>query len=99
MLISSQLSVYPVRTILGVPVTGSPFTLKVSGQPDASKVRVAGPGIRNGVITAFESDFTVYTQGAGAGELTVKIRGPKGRYCISLRCLVLLILSTSRGIV
>ena len=57
---------------------GSPFTVKVNGPPDPSKVRVSGPGIHNGVLQQYNGSFTVSTQGAGPGELTVKIRGPKG---------------------
>jgi len=57
---------------------GSPFTVKVNGPPDPSKVRVSGSGIHNGVLQEYDGSFTVNTQGAGPGELTVKIRGPKG---------------------
>jgi len=61
---------------------GSPFTVKVNGPPDPSKVRVSGPGIHNGILQQYNGSFTVNTQGAGPGELTVKIRGPKGlRLC------------------
>jgi len=63
-------------------------------------VRVAGPGIRNGILQQYDGSFTVSTQGAGPGELTVKIRGPKGlslpsiaakfllprQYCFQLSC-------------
>ena len=52
--------------------------MKVNGPPDPSKVRVSGPGIHNGVLRQYNGSFTVNTQGAGAGELTVKVRGPKG---------------------
>jgi len=52
--------------------------VKVNGPPDPSKVRVSGPGIHNGVLQEYDGSFTVNTQGAGPGELTVKIRGPKG---------------------
>ena len=62
----------------GILPTGSPFVLKVSGAPDASKVRVSGPGIEHGILAMFQSRFIVETRGAGAGQLTVRIRGPKG---------------------
>jgi len=61
---------------------GSPFTVKVNGPPDPSKVRVSGPGIHNGVLQQYDGSFTVNTLGAGPGELTVKIRGPKGLYSV-----------------
>lgn len=59
-------------------VPGSPFVIKISGPPDASKVRVYGPGICHGVLNKFKSKFVCETKGAGAGQLTVRIRGPKG---------------------
>ena len=66
-------------------LAGSPFVLKISGAPDASKVRVSGPGIEHGILAMFQSRFIVETRGAGAGQLTVRIRGPKGNitleYC------------------
>lgn len=57
---------------------GSPYSLRVAGSPDASKVRVFGPGIEHGVLATFQSRFICDTRGAGAGQLTVRIRGPKG---------------------
>ncbi len=65
-------------TLICLRHTGSPFILKVSGAPDASKVRVSGPGIEHGILATFQSRFIVETRGAGAGQLTVRIRGPKG---------------------
>lgn len=69
---------------IGEDVPGSPFTVRVSGAPDASKVRVYGPGIEHGVLAIFQSRFICDTRGAGAGQLTVRVRGPKGKiiYCI-----------------
>lgn len=59
-------------------VPGSPFIIKIAGPPDATKVRVFGPGICYGVLNKFKSKFICETKGAGAGQLTVRIRGPKG---------------------
>lgn len=47
--------------------------------PDASKVKVVGPGIEHGVLPIYQSHFVCDTRGAGAGQLTVRIRGPKGK--------------------
>ena len=58
--------------------SGSPFELKVSGAPDASKVKVTGPGVEHGILATFRSHFICETRGAGAGQLTVRVRGPKG---------------------
>ena len=69
---------YKYHLCLGEPVNGSPFTLRVMGAPDASKVRVHGPGIEHGVLATFQSRFLCDTRGAGAGQLTVRVRGPKG---------------------
>ncbi|CAG2105929.1 unnamed protein product [Medioppia subpectinata] len=55
----------------GEHVSGSPFTLRIAGAPDASKVRVIGPGIEHGVLPLYQSRFICDTRGAGAGQLTV----------------------------
>ncbi|BFZ00555.1 hypothetical protein BsWGS_03594 [Bradybaena similaris] len=68
----------------GQHVPGSPFTLRIGEPPDASKVQVFGPGIRDGLVDTFESRFLVDTQGAGAGQLAVKIRGPKGGFRVDM---------------
>ncbi|XP_047736004.1 filamin-A [Hyalella azteca] len=61
----------------GEHVPGSPYLIKVAGAPDPSKVRVYGPGIEHGVLATYQSRFICDTRGAGAGQLTVRIRGPK----------------------
>ncbi|XP_059143816.1 filamin-B-like, partial [Physella acuta] len=68
----------------GEHVQGSPFPFKVSAQPDASKVRVSGPGVEHGILANFQSQFIVETRGAGAGQLTVRIRGPKGAFQVEM---------------
>ncbi|GFR83464.1 filamin-A [Elysia marginata] len=68
----------------GVHVQGSPFAFRVSAQPDASKVRVSGPGVEHGILANFHSEFIVETRGAGAGQLTVRIRGPKGAFQVEM---------------
>ena len=52
----------------------------MAGAPDPSKVRVYGPGVEHGVLAMYQSRFICDTRGAGAGQLTVRIRGPKGKY-------------------
>lgn len=69
----------------GQHVQGSPFTLRVAGAPDASKVRVYGPGIEHGVLATFQSRFICDTRGAGAGQLTVRVRGPKGAFRVEMQ--------------
>uniref|UniRef100_A0A0B7AH03 Filamin n=1 Tax=Arion vulgaris TaxID=1028688 RepID=A0A0B7AH03_9EUPU len=68
----------------GEHVQGSPYQFKVAGQPDASKVRVSGPGVEHGILANFQSQFIVETRGAGAGQLTVRIRGPKGAFQVEM---------------
>jgi len=69
-------------------IPNSPFTVKVHSQgtnePDASKVRVYGPGIEHGVLPLYQSRFVCETKGAGAGQLTVRIRGPKGAFRVEM---------------
>nr|XP_022900864.1 filamin-B [Onthophagus taurus] len=69
----------------GQHVPGSPFTLRVAGAPDASKVKVYGPGIEHGVLATFQSRFICDTRGAGAGQLTVRVRGPKGAFRVEMQ--------------
>ncbi|GMT03056.1 hypothetical protein PENTCL1PPCAC_25230, partial [Pristionchus entomophagus] len=66
-------------------VPGSPFLVHVSNPPDASKVRVYGPGIEHGILSHFKSNFVVETKGAGAGQLTVRVRGPKGAFNVEMQ--------------
>ncbi|KAL4220761.1 hypothetical protein ACF0H5_021155 [Mactra antiquata] len=68
----------------GEHVQGSPFIYKVTAQPDASKVRVHGPGVEHGILATYISRFIVETRGAGAGQLTVRIRGPKGAFQVEM---------------
>lgn len=63
---------------------GSPFISRVSQAPDASKVRVNGPGVECGVLHSFQSCFHVETRGAGAGQLTVRVRGPRGGFRVEM---------------
>ncbi|OWR45139.1 jitterbug isoform F, partial [Danaus plexippus plexippus] len=69
----------------GEHVPGSPFSLKVAGAPDPSKVRVYGPGVEPGVLATFQSRFLCDTRGAGAGQLTVRVRGPKGAFRVEMQ--------------
>ncbi|XP_076100089.1 filamin-B-like isoform X3 [Mytilus galloprovincialis] len=69
----------------GEHVQGSPFIIKVSAPPDASKVRVTGPGVEHGILAKFQSKFIVETKGAGAGQLTVRVRGPKGSFRVEMK--------------
>lgn len=69
----------------GHHVPGSPFSLRVSGAPDPGKVRVYGPGVEHGVLARYQSRFICDTRGAGAGQLTVRIRGPKGAFRVEMQ--------------
>ncbi|KAK3776300.1 hypothetical protein RRG08_039888 [Elysia crispata] len=88
-----QLTLFPVRlglhrlhvTYDGSHVIGSPFELFAGPPPDPTKVQVFGPGIEDGIVGEFESRFLVETQGAGAGQLAVKIRGPRGGFRVDMR--------------
>ena len=60
-------------------VPNSPFLIRINAVPDASKVRVVGTGVNHGVLKKFKSSFACETDGAGSGQLTVRIRGPKSK--------------------
>lgn len=44
-----------------------------------------GPGIEHGVLATFQSRFLCDTRGAGAGQLTVRVRGPKGAFRVEMQ--------------
>lgn len=50
-----------------------------------SQVRVYGPGVEAGVLATFQSRFLCDTRGAGAGQLTVRVRGPKGAFRVEMQ--------------
>lgn len=64
----------------------SPFTVNVTeslielNTPDASKVRVHGPGIQDGYLATFRGSFVVDTTDAGKGHLTVKMLQPNDAF-------------------
>ena len=66
-------------------VRGSPFSFNVSHPPDPTKVKVYGPGIEHGILHSFKSNFVVETKGAGAGQLTVRVRGPRGAFNVEMQ--------------
>lgn len=70
----------------GKPVQGSPFVVKVTMPPDASKVKAHGPGLENGVVTDYQGRFVVEIKGAGAGTLKIKIHGPKLKVLSKSKC-------------
>jgi filamin len=72
-------------TFGGEQVIGSPFNVRVTSAPDASKVCVSGAGIRNGLLATFQSDFTVDTTQAGPGQLSVKVRARRGAFRVEMR--------------
>jgi filamin len=66
-------------------VPGSPFVIRIAAPPDASKVTVFGSGICHGVLNKYESRFVCDTKGAGSGQLTVRVRGPKGGFRVEMQ--------------
>lgn len=48
-------------------------------------MRVYGPGVEHGVLPLYQSRFICDTRGAGAGQLTVRIRGPKGAFRVEMQ--------------
>ncbi|CAK5072454.1 unnamed protein product [Meloidogyne enterolobii] len=48
-------------------------------------IKVYGPGIEHGILHSFKSNFVVETKGAGAGQLTVRVRGPKGAFNVEMQ--------------
>lgn len=69
----------------GQHIMGSPYAIDIKEQPITGTVKVWGPGIENGIIPSFQSTFWVETTGAGAGDLRVRIMGPKGAFHVKMR--------------
>lgn len=70
------------------PVPGSPFPVTVTGPPTGraavplghNHIQAFGPGLEHGLLHTFRSEFICDARGAGPGHLTVKVRGPKGKW-------------------
>ena len=62
----------------GVPIQQSPFHIKVLPKFEPEKVRVDGPGVRNGVPASLPANFNVDTTEAGDASLDINIRDPAG---------------------
>ncbi|KTF79932.1 hypothetical protein cypCar_00019630, partial [Cyprinus carpio] len=63
----------------GQPIPNSPFKVQVSEASNANACRATGRGLQpKGVRVKEVADFTVFTKGAGTGELKVSVKGPGG---------------------
>lgn len=64
----------------GVAVPGSPFRVQNDNPNDPSKVKVFGPGVENGKVTARKPiDFTVDCRESGPGDLKVSIESKSNK--------------------
>lgn len=61
-------------------VMGSPYELNVGVSHTKGDVLVSGPGLENGLLHHYNSNFLVNTTNAGSGELKVSIMGPRGAF-------------------
>ncbi len=76
---------YEVKIMLnGENITGSPFKIKVSEPPKPENVIVKGPGILDGCVGQ-EGNFSIETENAGTGTMSVRLHGPKGAFKINMR--------------
>ena len=62
-------------------IPGSPFKIKVHPGPDASKVIVTGPGIKDSILGE-DSEIYIDTREAGIGTLLIKVHGVKDAFKI-----------------
>ena len=62
-------------------VPGSPFKIRVHPSPDASKVKVTGPGIKNGFL-GDRGQIYIDTKEAGIGTLLIRVHGIKDAFKI-----------------
>ncbi|XP_066267434.1 filamin-A-like isoform X2 [Branchiostoma lanceolatum] len=63
---------------------GSPHVFDVSSKSDYKRVKVFGPGLNNGMINYYRGNFLCDTRGAGEGDLSVRIQGPKGAFKVRM---------------
>ncbi|XP_077987433.1 filamin-A-like [Glandiceps talaboti] len=68
----------------GDHIKGSPFIVRVAGPPDATKLKCFGPGLEHGILATYSGRFVCETRGAGAGQLKVRIHGPKGAFKVEM---------------
>lgn len=73
----SLLQLFPI-IICDFFLTGSPYELEVGVSHKKGEVMVSGPGLENGILHHYNSNFLVNTTNAGSGELKVSIMGPRG---------------------
>ncbi|XP_071084444.1 filamin-C-like [Haliotis cracherodii] len=67
-------------------IMGSPYAIDIRASITLGDVKVWGPGLEGpGLMNDFRSHFWVDTTGAGAGELRVRIMGPKGAFHVKMR--------------
>ena len=62
-------------------IPGSPFKIRVHPGPDASKVIVTGPGIKDSILGE-DSEIYIDTREAGIGTLLIKVHGVKDAFKI-----------------
>jgi len=73
-----SVGVYSINVFFaGQPIPKSPYGVRVSPLSDARRVRATGRGLQpNGVRVGDDADFRVYTEGAGEGNLDIRVIGP-----------------------
>ena len=78
--VATMLGLHSVNVFFaGNPIPKSPFGVKVSPASLPRKVWANGRGLQpNGIRVNETVSFKVYTEGAGEGEVAVKIIGPGG---------------------
>ena len=78
--VASNIGVHSINVFFaGQPIPKSPYGVRISPVSDARKVRASGRGIQpNGVRVRDVADFRVHTEGAGEGQLDIRVIGPGG---------------------
>lgn len=69
----------------GVHIPNSPFQLRIHDGPDASKVKVSGPGVGREVDVGQPARFTIETKDAGLGTLLIRVHGIKDAFDIEAK--------------
>ena len=69
----------------GIHIPKSPFQLRIFDGPDASKVKVSGPGVGKEVEVGQPARFKIETENAGVGTLLIRVHGIKNAFDVEAK--------------
>lgn len=86
---AQQLGTHTLQVLYnGNHITNSPHTFNILNKwnLDIAKIRVYGPGILDGILSGYQSQFYIDTNECKSnGQLAVNVRGPKNKFRIEMK--------------